>query len=101
MIRDSIRFSLMIPKSSEWKWIGELKKDIHRRFPHTPIQETHVTCMIPEGSVSFYKWQVTCLLHEAEDMHTLLEFWAADFVTITGEETVMLEKEFIQKEYLR
>ena len=66
----------------------ELKKIFIRLYS---VQEA--CTLIPEGSVSFTNGRLL-VPYMKQKICTPSEFWAADFVTITGEETVMLKNLF-------
>tara|TARA_R100001463_G_scaffold27709_4_gene64082 strand:- start:1160 stop:1462 length:303 start_codon:yes stop_codon:yes gene_type:complete len=87
---------------------NELKEVIFDECTQAVIRSFACTCMVSEGNVfGFKEWKVTIPLHSAEAVYHRIALWAEEWLHREeasgrlGIDSIMLEKEFVKKVYLR
>ena len=104
--RDCVRYTIMVPSvfETDEKIQEELKGVIFDECRQAVIREIPCKCIIQDGDVLGYKeWKFTVPLHSAEAVFHRVAIWAEEMLTelIPGVDSIMLEKEFVKKVYLR
>jgi hypothetical protein len=104
--RDCIRYTIMVPNTfaTDEDIQNELKEVIFSECNQVVIREIPCKCIIQDGDVLGYKeWKFTVPLHSAEAVFYSVAIWAEEMRTelTPGVDSIMLEKEFVKKVYLR
>ncbi len=108
--RDCVRYTIMVPNTvaTDEKVQAELKEVIFDECRQAVIREFPCKCIIQDGDVLGYKeWKFTVPLHSAEAVFHRVAIWAEEWIYHEetagrlGIDSIMLEKEFVKKVYLR
>ena len=108
--RDCIRFTVMVPNDfdRDYDIHKELQEILFDECGQIVIREFGCKLIVKEGEITGYKeWKFTVPLYSAEVVFHRIALWAEEWLHHEksagrmGVDSIMLEKEFVKKVYLR
>ena len=108
--RDCVRYTIMVPDtfSTDYDIQSELQEILFDECSQIVIREFGCKIITKVGDIlGFKEWKFTVPLHSAEAVFHRVAIWAEEWIQREemagrlGIDSIMLEKEFVKKVYLR